>query len=367
MPIFVAHDSADVWAHPELFAARRATASRRVVAGVPPDYFSATGQRWGNPLYRWDVLAADGYAWWIERFAPTAARWSTSSASITSAASRRTGRSRPSSETAEHGRWVPGPGRGAVRRGRRRRWAPCRSSPRIWASITPEVEALRRAAGLPGHEGAAVRLRRRRRRTAYLPHNYEPRHRRLHRHARQRHHGRLVRGSLGAEQRDARAPLPGARRQRHRLGPDPRSPMRRSPTLAIAPLQDVLGLGSEARMNLPGRGRRQLGLAFHRGRPRRRPGTVACFPGTYLRPRRRGLTRCRRSTYRATTIALPAGVIASAARQISPRRAAPHVSRRPAGNAAPVLHSRDCHAGLAPPRNDSRSRSLLPSLVHNPG
>ena len=65
-PIFVAYDSADVWARPELFhldAAGRPT----VVAGVPPDYFSETGQLWGNPLYRWDVLAAEGYAWWIAR------------------------------------------------------------------------------------------------------------------------------------------------------------------------------------------------------------------------------------------------------------------------------------------------------------
>jgi 4-alpha-glucanotransferase len=65
-PIFVAYDSADVWARPELFhldAAGRPT----VVAGVPPDYFSETGQLWGNPLYRWDAIAAEGYAWWIAR------------------------------------------------------------------------------------------------------------------------------------------------------------------------------------------------------------------------------------------------------------------------------------------------------------
>lgn len=64
--IFVAHDSADVWAHPELFQLDE-QGQPVVVAGVPPDYFSPTGQRWGNPLYRWDVLAQTGYAWWIER------------------------------------------------------------------------------------------------------------------------------------------------------------------------------------------------------------------------------------------------------------------------------------------------------------
>src|SRR5256885_2798465 len=67
-PIFVALDSADVWAHPELFeldAGGRPTG----VAGVPPDYFSATGQLWGNPLYRWEAHAAGGFAWWSDRLA----------------------------------------------------------------------------------------------------------------------------------------------------------------------------------------------------------------------------------------------------------------------------------------------------------
>ena len=68
IPIYVAHDSADVWAHPELFYLDD-EGSPTVVSGVPPDYFSATGQLWGNPIYRWELLAADGYKWWIERFA----------------------------------------------------------------------------------------------------------------------------------------------------------------------------------------------------------------------------------------------------------------------------------------------------------
>ncbi|MBU0491659.1 MAG: 4-alpha-glucanotransferase [Chloroflexi bacterium] len=67
IPIFVAHDSADVWANPHLFYLDRA-GNPTAVAGVPPDYFSATGQLWGNPLYRWDVLARNGYDWWLARF-----------------------------------------------------------------------------------------------------------------------------------------------------------------------------------------------------------------------------------------------------------------------------------------------------------
>ena len=66
IPIFVAFDSADVWANPELFYLDE-NGKPTVIAGVPPDYFSETGQRWGNPLYHWDVMAKDGYAWWAER------------------------------------------------------------------------------------------------------------------------------------------------------------------------------------------------------------------------------------------------------------------------------------------------------------
>ena len=70
MPIFIALDSAEVWSHPEMFYLDD-SGRPTVVAGVPPDYFSKTGQLWGNPLYRWDVMARDGYAWWIERFRAT--------------------------------------------------------------------------------------------------------------------------------------------------------------------------------------------------------------------------------------------------------------------------------------------------------
>src|SRR5690606_34580098 len=66
IPIFVAHDSADVWAHPDLFKLDR-NGQPTVVAGVPPDYFSPEGQHWGNPLYDWTAMAADGYRWWIAR------------------------------------------------------------------------------------------------------------------------------------------------------------------------------------------------------------------------------------------------------------------------------------------------------------
>jgi 4-alpha-glucanotransferase len=66
LAIFVNYDSADVWTHPELFHLDE-NLSPIVVSGVPPDFFSATGQRWGNPLYQWDVMKSRGYAWWVER------------------------------------------------------------------------------------------------------------------------------------------------------------------------------------------------------------------------------------------------------------------------------------------------------------
>jgi 4-alpha-glucanotransferase len=67
IPIFVDHNSADVWSNPEYFAVDK-QGNRKLVAGVPPDYFSETGQLWGNPLYNWKVLKKDGFSWWLERF-----------------------------------------------------------------------------------------------------------------------------------------------------------------------------------------------------------------------------------------------------------------------------------------------------------
>ena len=108
VPIFAAYQSADVWAHPELFELDE-NGRPTVVAGVPPDYFSKTGQLWGNPLYRWDVHEKTGFAWWIDRmrhalmrfdlvridhFRGFAAYWEVPA----------------NDSTAINGRWIPGPG-----------------------------------------------------------------------------------------------------------------------------------------------------------------------------------------------------------------------------------------------------------------
>ena len=115
LPIFVAHDSADVWAHRELFRLD-ADGHPTVLTGVPPDYFSATGQLWGNPHYRWDVLGQTGYAGGSSAFG-LCWRWSIASASITSADSRRRGKCRADATTAIRGEWVKGPGVVALRSG----------------------------------------------------------------------------------------------------------------------------------------------------------------------------------------------------------------------------------------------------------
>ena len=127
--IFVNMDSADVWVHPELFELDEELQPIRI-AGVPPDYFSPTGQRWGNPLYRWDVLAESGFDWWIERirracelydivrldhFRGFEAYWAIPA----------------EEETAVNGEWVKAPGL-ELFRALRRRWVRCRWWPKTW-------------------------------------------------------------------------------------------------------------------------------------------------------------------------------------------------------------------------------------------
>ena len=148
IPIFTALDSADVWAHPALFQLDRRTSRPTAVAGVPPDYFSADGQLWGNPLYDWPAHAATGYQWWIARlraafafadvvridhFRGFEAYWSVPAGAA----------------TARTGRWVPGPGLpffAAVQAA----LPGARLIAEDLGLLTPETTALREATGLPG-------------------------------------------------------------------------------------------------------------------------------------------------------------------------------------------------------------------------
>jgi 4-alpha-glucanotransferase len=147
IPIFVAYDSAEVWANPQLFKLD-ADKNMTAVAGVPPDYFSETGQRWGNPHYAWDKMAEDDYAWWVARLAKQSALFDLVridhfrglEAAWEIAASE---------ETAMHGAWVLAPGDALLA-------AIYRQLPDIHlvaedlGIITPEVDALRLKYALPG-------------------------------------------------------------------------------------------------------------------------------------------------------------------------------------------------------------------------
>lgn len=148
IPLFVAYDSADVWAHPDLFYLDE-QGKPTVVAGVPPDYFSPTGQLWGNPLYRWEKHRRSGYEWWLKRiraalrlvdiiridhFRGFAGYWEIPAGS----------------PTAEHGRWVPGPGANFFNVMSNSLGAELPIIAEDLGVITPDVVALRDSFGLPG-------------------------------------------------------------------------------------------------------------------------------------------------------------------------------------------------------------------------
>jgi 4-alpha-glucanotransferase len=246
-PIFVSSDSSDVWAHPELFLLsedRKPTA----VAGVPPDYFSKTGQLWGNPLYNWKALKQTGYAWWVDRLRSTLelvdlirldhfrgfeAYWEIPAG-------------RP---TAEVGRWVKGPGANLFEVVQ----AELGRLPIIAEDlgvITPEVHALRERFNLPGMKilqfafGGATEDR-------FLPHNYDDPNCVVYTGT---HDNDTTRGWY---QKATEGERDLFRRYVGRDGREVSWDLIRLAwasvaDTAVAPLQDVLDLGAEARMNLPG-------------------------------------------------------------------------------------------------------------------
>jgi 4-alpha-glucanotransferase len=170
VPIFVAEDSADVWSRSDLFYLDEER-NPIVIAGVPPDAFSATGQRWGNPHYRWDVMATDGYRWWIERIRHTLKQ--VDIVRIDHFRGFEAAWEIPANEpTAVKGRWAPGPGAALFEAID----AALGKLPIIAEDlgvITPEVDALRTQFGFPGMKilqfGFALDNN-----PKYLPHTYEP-------------------------------------------------------------------------------------------------------------------------------------------------------------------------------------------------
>lgn len=146
-PIFVAHESADVWAHARFFTLDRSGAPS-FVAGVPPDYFSKTGQRWGNPLYRWRALQASGFQWWIERFRTLLEHFDVVRLDHFIGFVRYW-RVPASEKTAEHGTWQSAPGPALFEAvGRALGAAPFIAED--LGEVTPAVRALRDELGLPG-------------------------------------------------------------------------------------------------------------------------------------------------------------------------------------------------------------------------
>jgi len=243
--IFVDYDSADIWAHRELFRLKE-NLDPEVVSGVPPDAFSATGQRWGNPLYHWDVMRSRGYQWWVQRL-----RWATQTCDFIRLDHFR-GFAQfweipAQDETAINGRWVDGP-RDDLFNKLREQLGGLPFFAEDLGYITPDVNALRDNHQIPGmavlqfafgDPGAH----------SYLPYRLTP--------------NRVVytgthdndttlgwwKSATDYEHRAAEAFL--GRADDGINWAMIRAAQGSPASLAVFPLQDVLGLGSEARMNTP--------------------------------------------------------------------------------------------------------------------
>lgn len=258
LPIYVAHDSADVWAHPEHFHLDEyGTATK--VAGVPPDYFSATGQLWGNPIYRWDRMAADGYSWWIERFRAAfrlfdllrvdhfrgfEAYWEV-----------------PGTEhTAQNGKWIQGPGE-AIFAAVEANLGKLPILAENLGVITPGVEAIRERFGFPGMAILQFAFGNDPQGPSFRPHNYS---RNLVAYTGTHDNDTVVgwwtskpgKGSIRTDE-DIHKEREFTRRYLN-LNGEPihwvfiRTLMASVADTVIFPLQDIIGAGAGARMNVPG-------------------------------------------------------------------------------------------------------------------
>ncbi|MFO7320444.1 MAG: 4-alpha-glucanotransferase [Chloroflexota bacterium] len=252
LPIFVAHDSSDVWANRDQFYLDE-TGQPTVVAGVPPDYFSETGQRWGNPLYRWDVMAGQNYNWWVRRVAETLktvdivridhfrgfeAYWEI-----------------PASEpTAVIGRWVPAPGFNFFTVLQETLGGDLPIIAEDLGVITKSVRALRDHFGLPGMKVLQFAWGGRGGENSFLPHNHVPNcvvYTGTH-----DNNTTLGWWNNPAEVDEHIQQHVGNYVNYYVVEPHwtlIRLAMQSVAHTCVIPMQDVLGLGEEARMNTPGR------------------------------------------------------------------------------------------------------------------
>ncbi len=249
--IFVNYDSADVWTNPQLFELDEEGHMIRV-SGVPPDYFSATGQRWGNPLYKWGELRERGFDWWVARIRRTLtlydmvrldhfrgfeAYWSIAA----------------EEETAVNGQWVKAPGHELFQR-LKEVFGDLPFIAEDLGLITPEVDELRERFGMPGMRilqfGFADRGSH-----LYLPHEYVPNTvAYTGTHDNNTTLGWWRDGATEAERANAQIYLQTIEHDGDVVWAMIRAAAHSVANLCIFPLQDILHLGSEARMNTPAAG-----------------------------------------------------------------------------------------------------------------
>lgn len=248
LPIFVAADSADVWGNPGLFDLDPSTGVPVAVAGVPPDYFSADGQLWGNPLYRWERHAADGYAWWKDRLRASFEMYDVVRIDHFRGFDEFWRIPLPA-ENAREGAWIRAPGADLFR-AIRAAFPEARIIAEDLGELTPSVVTLREETGLPGMAvlqfafgGKADNL--------YLPHNLAP-------------NSVIYTGThdndttLGWYASADEASRDHARRYLRVSGAEIGWDLIRTAygsvsRLAVIPFQDILSLGSESRFNTPGK------------------------------------------------------------------------------------------------------------------
>lgn len=248
IPIYVAHDSADVWANPELFCLDEETGEAALMAGVPPDYFSATGQLWGNPVYNWEKHQETNFAWWIRRveaildyvdivridhFRGLEAFWAVPQGE----------------ETAENGEWLEAPGEPLFDR-LKQKLGKLPIVAEDLGVITPEVEALRDKYDFPGMKILHFAFDSDRG-NPFLPFNYVNRNCIVYTGT---HDNDTTAGWFNARSPEEQSRVSdylgcicadGIHWGLIRLA------LSSVANQAIFPFQDLLGLGSDARMNMP--------------------------------------------------------------------------------------------------------------------
>jgi 4-alpha-glucanotransferase len=271
LPIYVALDSADVWTNREYFQLSVGGQPLKI-AGVPPDYFSATGQCWGNPIYRWDRLQQTGYRWWIDRF--RAAFDLYDAVRIDHFRGFEAYWEIPGTETtAMNGRWVKGPGADFFA-ALVREFGDLPIIAENLGVITPEVESIRHRFRFPGMAILQFAFGKDPQGPSFRPHNYE---RELAAYTGTHDNDTTVGWWNSCGARDStRTPEDVAKERTFArsyldLKEEPihwvmiRTILSSIADLAIIPLQDVLGLGSEARMNLPGTAKGNWDWRFRAG------------------------------------------------------------------------------------------------------